>query len=115
MLALGSNNGHIRGIQYPHSESSVINIQYADDTVIFLTPSLEGVVNLKRILCCFQVCSGLKINFNKSSISGMGVPDDLLLRACDIMGYIHLYPCLLNTWVYLCTLKRLLSKIGLQL
>ena len=86
MLALGFDNGLIHGIQYPHSGPSIINIQYTNDTVIFLTPSLEGVVNLKRILCCFQTCSGLKINFNKSSISGMGVPDDLLLHACDIMG-----------------------------
>ena len=58
MLALGSDNGLICGIQYPHSEPSVINIQYVDDTVIFLTPSLEGFVNLKRILCCSKHVPG---------------------------------------------------------
>ena len=43
-------------------------------------------MNLKRIMCCFQACSRLKTNFNKSSITGMSVSDDLLHQACDIMG-----------------------------
>ena len=87
MLALGSENHLISSIQFPHSGPSVINIQYADDTIIFLAPSIEGVVNLKRIRCCFQAYSGLEINFNKSSITGTGVSDDLLLQVCDILGY----------------------------
>ena len=29
---------------------------------------------------------GLKINFNKSSITGIGVSEDLLNRSCDILG-----------------------------
>ena len=56
--------------------------------MIFLTPTIEGVANLKRVLCCFQACSGLKINFDKSSISGLGVPEDLLLHICDILDCI---------------------------
>ena len=53
MLALGSDNHLINGIQFPHSGPSVTNIQYSDDTLIFLTPSVDCVVNLKRILYCF--------------------------------------------------------------
>ena len=86
MFVFGLENSLISGIQYPHSGPSVINIQYADDTVIFLAHSFEGVVNLKRILYRFQACSGLKINFNKSSITGMDVSDELLHQVYDIMG-----------------------------
>ena len=44
MLALGSDNQLINGIQFPHSRPSVTNIQYADDTLIFITPSVDNVV-----------------------------------------------------------------------
>ena len=64
MLALEKENNLIKGIQYPHAGSDVVNIQYADDTLLFLSPSEDYVINLKRILCCFQTCFGLKINFN---------------------------------------------------
>ena len=86
MLALGLENQLITGIQYPNSGPHVSNIQYADDTLIFLAPSEECVINLKRILCCFQTCSGLKINFIKSSVTRVGVSDDLLNRFCGILG-----------------------------
>ena len=86
MLALGKKNQLIYGIQFPYSGPNVTNIQYADDTLIFLAPSEECVVNLKRILCCFQTCSGLKINFNKSSLIGVGITKDLLNHFYGILG-----------------------------
>ena len=87
MLALAVENQLIAGIQYPNNGPNVTNIQYADDTLIFLAPTDECVINLKRILCCFQTCSGLKINFNKSSITGVGVSNDQLNRFCGLLGY----------------------------
>ena len=86
MLALGMQNNLIQGIQFPNSRPQVLNIQYADDTLIFLTPGEDGIINLKRILCCFQVCSGLKINFSKSSLTGIRIPNAQLDRYCAILG-----------------------------
>ena len=80
MLALAVDNYLIDGIQYPNNGPKVTNIQYVDNTLIFLDPSEEYVINLKRILCCFQTCSGLKINFNKPSITGVGVSKEQLNR-----------------------------------
>ena len=80
MLVLGMQNELIKGIQYPHSRSQVLNIQYADNTLIFLTPCEEGIVNLKRILYCFQACSGRKINFSKSSLTRIRIPDARMVR-----------------------------------
>ena len=85
MIALAVENQLIVGIQYPNNRPNVTNIQYANDTLIFLVPSEEYVINLKRILCCFQTCSGLKINFNKSSITGVGVSDDQLNQFSGIL------------------------------
>ena len=86
MLALAVDNHLIDGIQYPNNGPMVTNLQYADDTLIFLDPSEEHVINLKRILCCFQTYSGLKINFNKSSITRVGVSDDQLNRFSGFLG-----------------------------
>ncbi|KAK3220500.1 hypothetical protein Dsin_014470 [Dipteronia sinensis] len=43
-----------------------------DDTMFFLEPNMEYLVNTKRILRCFEISSGLKINFHKSCVVKVG-------------------------------------------
>ena len=38
--------------------------------------SSPSAVNLTRILRCFHLASGLKVNFSKSNVFGLGVHDD---------------------------------------
>lgn len=38
------------------------------------------MVAIKRILRYFEVVSGLRINFHKSVVCGIGVADDLILE-----------------------------------
>jgi len=40
---------------------------------MFSSDSLHSMQNIKRILLCFELVSGLKVNFYKSSIVGVGV------------------------------------------
>ena len=87
MLALSLSNNLISGIQFPNGGPQVLNIQYADDTLLFLSLEEQGIINLKRILGCFQVCFGFKINFGKSSITGIQVPEDQVLRFSFILRY----------------------------
>ncbi|KAK3189308.1 hypothetical protein Dsin_028869 [Dipteronia sinensis] len=47
-------------------------LQFADDTILFIEPRLEALMNTKRILRCFELASGLKINFCKSYIVRVG-------------------------------------------
>ena len=100
MLHLGRQNHFIEGIKYPYSglevmniqysnEYSVMNIQYADDTLIFLESSDHCIVNLKRILCCFQACAGLKINFHKSSLTGINRSEDIVNRYSNMMNCVQ--------------------------
>ena len=86
MLCLGKDNNLIRGINFPHNGPDVLNIQYANDTLLFLEPSEECLINLKRILCCFQVCSGLKFNFHISTLTGIGITTELFERYSSILG-----------------------------
>jgi hypothetical protein len=44
-----------------------------DDTIIFLDHDLEGMKNLKLLLCAFEQLSELKINFHKSEIFCFGM------------------------------------------
>ena len=40
--------------------------QFTDDTLIFCEVEEDQIINIKAILLCFKVVSGLKINFLKS-------------------------------------------------
>lgn len=44
-----------------------INLQYADDTMIFGWVDIREAIYIKWVLCCFEAWSGPKINFAKSS------------------------------------------------
>ncbi|XP_058185636.1 uncharacterized protein LOC131302861 [Rhododendron vialii] len=55
-----------------------------DDTVLFCNNDLEELSNIKRILRCFQLMSGLRINFSKSSLCGIKIPhQDVVALAQD--------------------------------
>ena len=52
------------------------HLQYADDTLIFMNANLHRVKTVHRILLWFAICSGLHINFHKSSLIGINVGED---------------------------------------
>ncbi|KAL4309232.1 hypothetical protein GQ457_01G010870 [Hibiscus cannabinus] len=63
----------IEGIKYLVPHESISHLQFADDTILFLRPCEEYIINTTRILRCFEVCSGLSINFKKSYLVGINV------------------------------------------
>lgn len=50
-------------------------LQYADDTNFFSEASMENTVAIKAILRTFEMVSGFKINFAKSSFGAIGMPE----------------------------------------
>lgn len=70
LMEIAKNRGLIEGIKMRDHMDSITHLQFADDTIIFLKPGLDNIMNVKRILQCFQIVSGLKINFGKSSMYG---------------------------------------------
>ncbi|KAK2639301.1 hypothetical protein Ddye_027096 [Dipteronia dyeriana] len=52
--------------------SPSLSILFADDTILCLEPKVEYLLNAKRILRCFEIISGLKINFHKSFLVRVG-------------------------------------------
>ncbi|KAK3220873.1 hypothetical protein Dsin_014843 [Dipteronia sinensis] len=55
-----------------NDEVHISHLQFADDTILFLELNMEYLVNRKRILRCFEMASGFKINFHKSCVVKVG-------------------------------------------
>jgi hypothetical protein len=57
----------------PHLvEGGLTHLQYADDTVIFLSLDEQTILNTKFLLYCFEDMSGLKINYQESEVFVVG-------------------------------------------
>lgn len=66
------NLGDFKGIELDNEGMIISHLLYADDALILGNWSSENVFNLARLLRCFHICSGLKININKSNLYGVG-------------------------------------------
>lgn len=62
---------------------TVSHLQFADDTINFCKADVVEVLVIKRILRCFQLVSGLKINFHKSFVCGVGVPTQVVMECAS--------------------------------
>ncbi|KAF5761365.1 putative RNA-directed DNA polymerase [Helianthus annuus] len=65
--------GLFKGICLPNSGPCVSHLFFADNAIIMGEWSAENVKVVIRILRCFYICSGLKMNIRKSNIYGIGV------------------------------------------
>jgi len=63
----------VESVEIRSKKVKVNMLQYVDDTLFFCKASLKSVFNIKVILNCFELASGLKLNFLKSRIGGVGV------------------------------------------
>jgi len=94
------------------------HLQFADDTLLFLPNDLQCLLNTKRMLRWFSLCSGLNVNFHKTNLVGGGVDEiyaegisSVLRCRCDTLPIKYLglplgaYPKRISTW------KHVLSQI----
>ncbi|MCH88112.1 LINE-1 reverse transcriptase like [Trifolium medium] len=70
--------GMFKGFKVGNNGLFVPHLQYADDTIFLGEASVENLWTLKMILRCFELASGLKVNFAKSSVMGVNVSADFL-------------------------------------
>ena len=59
-------------------EVEVSVLQFADDTLFLCEESFPNVFIIKVILRCFELASGLKVNFHKSKLAGVNVSTEAL-------------------------------------
>ncbi|GJR94425.1 RNA-directed DNA polymerase, eukaryota [Tanacetum coccineum] len=79
------NEGVFKGLQLQESVS-ISHLFYADDAVFIGEWSDDNLVNLIRILNCFHLASGLKINVQKSQVLGVGVSRDVVNQGATLIG-----------------------------
>lgn len=71
-MKTSTEKGIIQGINVGNGGVIVSHLQFADDTLIFCPAKRKILTNVRRVLDCFQVLSGLKIKFSKSGLIAMG-------------------------------------------
>jgi hypothetical protein len=87
MLTRAKEAGHFAGV-VPHLiEGGVSHLQYADDTIILIQNTQLGITNLKFLLICFELLSGMKINFHKSEVLVLGAPQAEQARVANLLNY----------------------------
>ncbi|XP_028081582.1 uncharacterized protein LOC114282996 [Camellia sinensis] len=100
LFTMFSNFGVIRDVYIPDKRRKATRIrfelvrydvllshlQFADDTIIFSEADWDQMVLIKRVLRCFEVLSGLRINYHKSVVCGVGVDDSLLLSFAKLLN-----------------------------
>jgi len=61
-------------------------LQYVDDTLFFCKANIKSVINIKVMLSCFELVSGLKVNLLKSRIGGVGVEQMEILSSASVLN-----------------------------
>ncbi|KAJ9564655.1 hypothetical protein OSB04_000621 [Centaurea solstitialis] len=69
-----------RGVRLGNSVEDVSILQFADDTIFVGEWDDENAVSLIRILKCFELSSGLKINLNKCRVLGVSTSREEIAR-----------------------------------
>ena len=86
MLDAASRAGHIKGV-IPHLiPGGVTHLQYADDTILLIQNDTLSMANLKFLLICFELLSGLKINYLKSEVIAMGISTQEQTRIANLLN-----------------------------
>jgi len=75
-----------KGFEVKRGGTIILIFQYANDTLCIGEPTVDNLWTLKAILGGFEMASGLKVNFYKSSLIGVNVPGDFMEAAC---GFLH--------------------------
>ncbi|XP_016169157.1 uncharacterized protein LOC107611777 [Arachis ipaensis] len=68
MVGEAVRNGRISLLLIGRDSIALSHLQFTDDTILFCPPEEETIKNYKRLLRCFELMSGLNINFDKSSL-----------------------------------------------
>ncbi|XP_026455164.1 uncharacterized protein LOC113356280 [Papaver somniferum] len=77
MLNKAQQIGKISGFSVKNGGIKVNHFPFADDTSVFLDVKHEQVDALLYLLLCFELTSGLKINFSKSCLFGVALNEDI--------------------------------------
>jgi len=65
----------LRGVKVGRNEIECCLLQFADDTLFLCEDSFSNIFAIKAILRCYEIVSGLKVNFHKSKVAGVNIDE----------------------------------------
>ncbi|XP_016168966.1 uncharacterized protein LOC107611571 [Arachis ipaensis] len=86
MLGEAVRNGRIAPLLVGRDHIELSHLQFADDTILFCPPETETIANYKRLLRCFELMSGLSINFDKSNLIPVNCEQEWVEHVCGMLG-----------------------------
>lgn len=78
--------GLFQGLALPNGGPTISHLLYADDALFVGEWSKRNIKNLARVLHCFHASSGLKVNFDKSKVFGIGADMHEVSRWATTLG-----------------------------
>jgi Reverse transcriptase (RNA-dependent DNA polymerase) len=86
LLGNARRQGFLKGIGVIDDFSGLINLHFADDTLLFLDPKPYFIKVLKWILVAFEDLFGLKINYDKCEMVHLNIFSREGAKLADILG-----------------------------
>ncbi|XP_057720056.1 uncharacterized protein LOC130934510 [Arachis stenosperma] len=86
MIGEAIRNGRISPLLVGRDHIELSHLQFADDTILFCPPEEETIKNYRRLLRCFELMSGLSINFDKSSLISINCEESWVQGMCGVLG-----------------------------
>lgn len=72
MIEKAASHNELSGFQVTNQGTAVTLLQFADDSLFFLDANTAETQMLQNLLISFEMCSGLQVNFAKSSVYAVG-------------------------------------------
>ncbi|KAJ0616673.1 putative RNA-directed DNA polymerase [Helianthus annuus] len=93
VIKKASDVGLFHGIRCNDMGKTLTHLLYADDVVFIGDWSSSNALNLRRLLRCFHLTSGLKVNLSKCCLYGVGVREaDVVFMANSIQYKAGTFP-----------------------
>ncbi|XP_027343074.1 uncharacterized protein LOC113855643 [Abrus precatorius] len=81
LMRMAREKGMFQGLEIEGGGTHITHLQFADDTIIVSGAKWENQWCIKAILRCFELASGMKINFHKSKLIGVNIDHDFVDQA----------------------------------
>ncbi|XP_022040514.1 uncharacterized protein LOC110943065 [Helianthus annuus] len=78
-------SGIFKGVKTLGAGLIISHLLYTDDVLFVVDWNESNFQNLARMLRCFHLSSGLKVNFSKSQLYGVGVGNDEMSQKASIL------------------------------
>jgi hypothetical protein len=76
MLSKAARQHYLSGLMTYLYPEGVISLQYADDTLLFLSHDPRSAHHLKWLMIFFEKISGMRINYNKSDLTPINLSEE---------------------------------------